>query len=240
VGRTQAAAYAAALGLALAACAPGQWDQLTRELGAGFGRAPLAEEQIVAGLKEALRVGTGHAVELTSQAGGYFGNPRIRIPMPPRLKRLADTLKAMGLTRQVDEFVLSMNRAAEQAAPAATAIFLDAVTAMTFEDARQILEGQEDEATRYFKAQTSARLTALFRPIVHGSMEQVGVTRLYQDLTTRYTALPLASRPDLDLDQYVTMKSLDGIFLLVADEERRIRTDPAARVTAILQEVFAR
>lgn len=240
MGRAQAAACAAALGVALAACAPGQLDQLVRELGAGFGRPPLAEEQITAGLKEALRVGTEHAVELTSQAGGYFGNPRIRIPMPPRLKRLADTLKAMGLTRQVDEFVLSMNRAAEQAAPQATAIFLDAITAMTFEDARRILEGQEDEATRYFRAQTSARLTALFRPIVHGSMEQVGVTRLYQELTARYTALPLASRPDLDLDHYVTMKSLDGLFLLVADEERRIRTDPAARVTAILQEVFAR
>lgn len=240
MGRKRAGALAVALGATLAACAPGQLDQIARELGAPFGRPALTEERIAAGLKEALRVGTESAVESTAQVNGYSGNPRIKIPMPPRLKRLADTLRAMGLSRQVEEFVLSMNRAAEQAAPQATAIFLDAITAMTFEDARRILQGQEDEATQYFKATTSARLYGLFRPIVHGSMERVGVTRLYQDLTARYVALPLVSRPDLDLDHYVTMKSLDGLFLMVGEEERRIRTDPAARVTEVLREVFGR
>jgi len=215
-------------------------EEVVRGLGAPFGRPALTEEQIAAGLKEALRVGTENAVDLTAREGGYFGNPRIRIPMPPALQRLADTLRAMGLTRQVEEFVLSMNRAAEQAAPQATAIFLDAITAMTFEDARRILEGQGDEATQYFRARTSTRLYALVRPIVHGSMERVGVTRLYQDLTARYMALPLVRRPDLDLDHYVTVKSVDGLFLMVGEEERRIRTDPAARVTDVLREVFGR
>ncbi len=240
MGGRRAAALTMVLTATLAACAPGQFEEVVRGLGAPFGTPALTEEQIAAGLKEALRVGTENAVDLTAREGGYFGNPRIRIPMPPALQRLADTLRAMGLTRQVEEFVLSMNRAAEQAAPQATAIFLDAITAMTFEDARRILEGQGDEATQYFRARTSTRLSGLFRPIVHGSMERVGVTRLYQDLTARYMALPLVRRPDLDLDHYVTMKSLDGIFLMVGEEERRIRTDPAARVTDVLREVFGR
>ncbi|MBI4390361.1 MAG: DUF4197 domain-containing protein [candidate division NC10 bacterium] len=221
-----------------AACAPGQWGDIARDL--GLGAPALTDEQIAAGLKEALRVGTENAVVLAAQPGGYAGNLKIRIPLPPRLNRMADTLRAMGLGRQVEEFILSMNRAAEQAAPAATAIFLDAIAAMTLEDGRRVLEGQEDEATRYLKAKTVTRLYGLYRPVVQGSMEQFGVTRLYQDLTTRYVALPLVRRPDLDLDHYVTVMSLDGLFLLMADEERRIRTDPAARVTALLREVFAR
>lgn len=240
MGGRCAAALTVALTASLVACAPGQFDQIVRELGAPFGTPALTEEQIAAGLKEALRVGTENAVDLTGRVNGYFGNPKIKIPMPPALQRLADTLRAMGLARQVEEFVLSMNRAAEQAAPQATAIFLDAVAAMTFEDARRILEGQGDEATQYFRARTSTRLSGLFRPIVHGSMERVGVTRLYQDLTARYMALPLVRRPDLDLDHYVTVKSLDGLFLMVGEEERRIRTDPAARVTDVLREVFGR
>ncbi len=240
MGGRRAAALTVALTASLVACAPGQFDQIVRELGAPFGTPALTEEQIAAGLKEALRVGTENAVDLTGRVNGYFGNPKIKIPMPPALQRLADTLRAMGLARQVEEFVLSMNRAAEQAAPQATAIFLDAVAAMTFEDARRILEGQGDEATQYFRARTSTRLSGLFRPIVHGSMERVGVTRLYQDLTARYMALPLVRRPDLDLDHYVTVKSLDGLFLMVGEEERRIRTDPAARVTDVLREVFGR
>ena len=238
--KKRAAAVIMALGATVAACAPGQFEQFARELGAPFGRPALTEEQVAAGLKEALQVGTENAVASAARPNGYFANPKIKIPMPPRLQRLADTLRAMGLTRQVEEFVLSMNLAAEQAAPQATAIFLDAITAMTFEDARLILQGQDDEATQYFKAKTSTRLYGLFRPIVQGSMERIGVTRLYQDLTARYMALPLVSRPDLDLNHYVTMKSLDGLFFMVGEEERRIRTDPAARVTAILREVFSR
>lgn len=235
--RTQDWAMFAVL-LGVAACAPGQWGEIARDL--GLGEPALTEEGIAAGLKEALRVGTENAAVLAAQPGGYSGNAKIRIPLPASLNRMADTLRAMGLGRQVEEFALSMNRAAEQAAPQATAIFVDAITAMTFEDARRVLEGQEDEATRYLKAKTVTRLYGLFRPVVHGSMEQIGVTRLYQALTTRYVALPLVRRPDLDLDHYVTVKSLDGLFHLLAEEERRIRTDPSARVTALLREVFAR
>lgn len=235
--RTRSGAMLAVL-FGAAACAPGQWGEIARDL--GLGEPALTEEGIAAGLKEALRVGTENAAVLAAQPGGYSGNAKIRIPLPASLNRMADTLRAMGLGRQVEEFALSMNRAAEQAAPQATAIFVDAITAMTFEDARRVLEGQEDEATRYLKAKTVTRLYGLFRPVVHGSMEQIGVTRLYQALTTRYVALPLVRRPDLDLDHYVTVKSLDGLFHLLAEEERRIRTDPSARVTALLREVFAR
>lgn len=224
--------------LGATACAPGQLDEIAR--GLGLGGQALTEERISDGLKEALRVGTEKAVSLAAQPGGFSGNPRIRIPPPPGLKRMADTLRAVGLGRQVEEFALSMNRAAEQAAPQATAIFLDAITGMTFEDARRVLEGKEDEATRYLEAKTLPRLAGLFRPVVQGSLDQVRMTRLYQDLTARYVALPLVRRPDLDLGHYVTVKSLDGLFLLLAEEERRIRKDPAARVTALLREVFAR
>ncbi len=229
--------------LAAAGCAAGgsspSLDDLLR--GAGLPSSPaLTEARIAQGLKEALRVGTERAVGLTGRADGYFGNARIRIPMPDDLETLERTLRRVGLGAQVDRFVVSMNRAAEQAAPRAKRIFWDAVTQMTIADARRILDGPDAAATDYFRGKTTAPLTAAFRPIVDRALGQVGVTRQYQALVAQYNRIPLARPQAVDLDDYVTARALAGLFLVLGEEERKIRTDPAARTTEILRDVFGR
>ena len=202
--------------------------------------APLTEARIVQGLKEALRVGTERAVGVTGRRDGYFGNARIRIPMPDDLEALDRTLRRIGLGAEVDRFVLSMNRAAEQAAPRAKPIFWEAVAQMTIADARRILNGPDTAATDYFRARTTAPLTAAFRPIVGRALDEVGVTRQYRALVAQYDRIPLAKPQAVDLDDYVTARALSGLFLVLGEEERRIRTDPAARTTEILRDVFGR
>ncbi|MFQ5792898.1 MAG: DUF4197 domain-containing protein, partial [Acidobacteriota bacterium] len=171
--------------------------------------------------------------------GGYFRNQAIKILMPEQLQTLEQGLRVVGYGPQVDEFVLSMNRAAERAAPAAKRIFWDAIGEMTFDDARKILDGGDTAATDYFKAKTSDELAAAFRPVVDQTMNEVGVTRQYKELVGRYEAIPFVKRVTFDVDEYVVTKALDGLFYVVGEEERKIRTDPAARVTDLLKEVFA-
>ena len=232
---------AATLALVLpAAPVSAQVDQLLRGLGGLAPQSGLTDAKIASGLKEALQIGTQNTVNLTGKADGYFGRQAIKILMPEKLRTLETGLRAIGYGPKLDEFVLSMNRAAERAAPAAKQIFWDAVGQMTFEDARGILAGKETAATEYFRAKTSDRLTAAFRPIVSDAMNQVGVTRQYKELVGRFQMLPFARAESLDLDQYVTGKSLDGLFYVLAQEERKIRTDPAARVTDLLKEVFGK
>jgi len=228
--------------MVLLPCAPAsaQFDQLLRGLGIGQQTGSLTDAKVAAGLKEALKVGTENTVNVTRRLDGYFQNQAIKILMPEKLRSLESGMRVAGFGPQVDEFVLRMNRAAERAAPAAKQIFWDAVGQMTFEDARGILSGKETAATDYFRARTSERLTAAFRPIVSDSMNQVGVTRQYKELVGRFQMLPFARMESFDLDQYVVGKSLDGLFLVLAQEERKIRTDPAARVTDLLKEVFGK
>ena len=195
-------------------------------------------EQIVAGLKEALSIGTGNAVTETSKANGYFGNQAIKILMPEKIQKVANVLGKAGYQKEVDDFVLSMNRAAEKAAPQAKAIFIDAIHRMTIEDARKILDGGDTAATEYFKAKTSGQLYEAFQPIVSSGMDEAGTTHSYKEMMGKYTTLPFARSESLDLDRYVTNKALDGIFYLVAQEEIKIRKDPAARVTDLLKSVF--
>lgn len=206
-----------------------------KALGGGEG---LTNDDIVDGLREALEVGTRNAVETVSQTDGYFKNPLIRIPLPENVQKVEKLLRATGFGSQVDAFALSMNRAAERAAPEAKSIFWDAIRQMTFTDAREILDGADDAATLYFKDKTSERLQALFKPITHQAMSEVGVTRSYQTLDAKIQTMPLAEPLRFDLDQYVTDKALAGLFLMLAEEEKKIRTDPAARVTDLLQKVF--
>jgi len=198
----------------------------------------LSETTIASGLKEALRVGSEHAVSVTGSHDGYFRNQAIKILMPEQLQMVEKGLRAVGYGPQVDEFVLSMNRAAERAAPAAKPIFWDAITAMSIDDARQILGGGPTAATEYFQAKTTAQLTTAFRPIVAQAMHEVGVTRQYQDLVGRFQAIPFAKSATFDLDGFVVSKSLAGLFYMVGEEEKQIRTNPAARATALLKEVF--
>lgn len=203
--------------------------------GAGLGDARIAE-----GLKEALRVGTENAVGLTGRVDGYFANQAIKILMPERLKSLEQGLRLIGQGERVDELVLGMNRAAERAAPAARGIFVDAIGEMSIDDARKVLSGPDTAATDYFKGKTTPRLTAAFQPVVERSMNEVGVARQYKDLLAQAQAIPFFRTEDYDLNRYVVGKSLDGLFHVVGEEERKIRTNPTARTTELLREVFAR
>ena len=215
---------------------PGLLDLPQAPAGAGN----LDDQTIASGLKEALSIGAKNAVGLVSQINGYFGNDAIKILLPEKVRQVADLLRTLGYRQQVDEFVFSMNRAAEKAAPKAASHFADAIRGMTVEDARKILAGNERAATDYFQSKTSARLYEAFKPIIAESMGQVGVTRTYQAMIARLPALSLAQPESVDLDHYVTAKALDGLFHMVGEEEAKIRANPMARTTDLLKKVFAR
>lgn len=189
-------------------------------------------------LREALRVGTARTVEALGASGGYLDHPQLRIGVPHKVEKIAKALRAIGLGKLVDDFETSMNRAAEQAAPLAKPVFMDAISEMSFEDALTILRGSSHEATDYFRAKTSARLTDLFQPKVSEQLASVGATRRFDELMDRASKLPLIKRPPLDLASYVTEEALDGLFDRLGREEVRIREDPVARSTAILKRWF--
>jgi len=191
-----------------------------------------------AGIKEALAVGTENAVKSLSQVDGYLGNQAVKILMPPSIQKVADVARMVGFQKQVDEFVVSMNRAAEKAAPLAARFFGDAIRDMSMQDVRGILTGGNTAATEYFKSKTHDKLYAAFKPVVSESVNEVGATRAYSDLMGRYENVPFASKQSLDLDDYVTNKSLDGLFYMVGEEEKKIRTNPLARTSDLLKTVF--
>ncbi len=214
-------------------------DDLTKGIHSPSGEGP-DESTTASGLKEALTVGTGNAVNSVSKVDGYFGNRMIKILMPEKIQRVADVLKKAGFQKQVDDFILSMNRAAEKAAPGATSIFVGAIKEMTFEDAGKILQGGDTTATDYFKSKTSDKLYDAFKPVISSSMDEVGVTHSYKAMMGKYESIPFMKKESVDLDHYVTTKALDGLFYLLGQEEKKIRTDPAARVTDLLKNVFGK
>jgi hypothetical protein len=193
---------------------------------------------MIQGLKEALQIGTQNAVATVSKVDGYYQNPDIKIPLPEEIQKAGKYLRLAGYGSKVDEFEQSMNRAAEQAAPEAKQIFLGAVKEMQINDAKKILDGPDNAATSYFKDKTYTDLQQIFKPIVKDTMGQVGVTRQFQDINNKLSGIPLADKASVDIDQYVTDKSLEGLFFMLAEEEKKIRQDPAARVTDILKKVF--
>ena len=218
-----------------------QIDKIFKGLTGAVGQqGELSDAKIGSGLKEALKVGTENTVNLTGKTDGYFLNEAIKILMPEKLQTLEKGLRMVGYGPQIDEFVLSMNRSAEQAAPHAKQIFWDAIGEMTFEDARKILSGNETAATQYFKEKTTGKLTTVFQPVVEKSMNEVGVTRQYNELVGRYQTIPFVKSETFDINHYVVTKALDGLFHVLGEEERKIRTNPAARVTDLLKEVFSR
>lgn len=198
------------------------------------------DSTIASGLKEALSIGTEKAVNNVSQLNGYFGNQAIKILMPDKIQKVADVLRKVGYQKEVDEFVLSMNRAAEKAAPEALSFFTDSIKEMTFEDARGILNGGDTSATEFFKRKTHDKIYNAFKPVVSSSMDKVGVTRSYKEMMGKYDSIPFMSKESVDLDHYVTTKAMDGLFYMVGQEEKKIRTDPAARVTDLLKSVFGK
>jgi hypothetical protein len=225
--------------LVLPATAFSQADQIARRLGLGKPSGS-SDSKIAAGLKEALRVGADSAVKIVGQRDGYFGNEVIKILMPANLRPVEKTLRVVGYGPKVDGFVLSMNRAAEAAAPAAKKIFGDAILSMSFEDAQQIFSGGDTAATDYFKSKTSAQLTAAFRPVVEKTMNENGVAQQYNSLLGRAQSIPFMKSQSLDITQYVVSKALDGLFFTLGQEERKIRRDPIARTTSLLKEVFGK
>jgi hypothetical protein len=193
-----------------------------------------------AGIKEALAVGTENAVNSLSRKDGYFGNAAVKILMPSSMQKVADVARMAGYQKQVDEFILSMNRAAEAAAPLAARYFGDAIRDMTLDDVRGILTGGDTAATEFFRRKTSDKLYTAFKPVVSQKVGEVGATRAYKDMMGRYESVPMMGKQSLDLDDYVTTKSLDGLFYMVGQEEKRIRTNPAARTTDLLKTVFGK
>ena len=198
----------------------------------------LSEGKIIEGLKEALQIGTKNAVEIVSQAGGYYENPKIKIPLPDAVRKVEKLLRGVGYGTQLDDFEMSMNRAAEKAAPEAKNIFWDAIKQLSFADARNILQGKDNEATLYFKEKTYDPLSEIFKPIAHNAMSEVGVTRNYQKIDEKVRSMPFVGGLSFDLDEYVTNGALEGLFLMLAEEEKKIRQDPSARITDLLKQVF--
>lgn len=198
----------------------------------------LDEKTVIAGLKEALEIGTKNSVTIVSKKDGYLKNLAIKILLPKDLEKVAKTVRDIGLGSQVDKFIETMNRAAEKAGPKAVDIFIDAITKMTIQDALDILYGKDDEATRYFERHTRSKLYNIFKPIVKKVMDDVGVTAVFKLIMDAYNNLPYTKRVSFNLDDYVTNKALDGLFLMIAKEEKKIRKDPAARVTELLRKVF--
>ncbi len=203
--------------------------------------SPLNESTTISALKEALRVATERAVQSTSQTNGFLENPKIRIGLPGALSSVASALRGIGMGAQVDELEVAMNHAAEKATGEATPVFVDAITQMSFSDATGIVKGGDTAATEYFEKTTSEPLRTRFGPIVSEAMQSVGVAKLYDELIGRYTsAIPFSSAPRFDLDGYVTDETLEGLFTVVGEEEKKIRTDPAARATDLLKQLFGR
>lgn len=199
---------------------------------------PLSTAQVGEGLKEALVNGISKGSDLVSQMDGYFKNPEIKIPFPPDVKRVEDKLRQIGLGDQVDKFVMILNRGAEDAAKEAKPIFITAIKSMTIQDAWAILRGEENAATEYLKRTTSAQLTEKFKPVIQNSLSKVNATKYYGDLVGTYNKIPFVEKVNPSLDDYATAKAVDGLFVMIAKEERNIRKDPLARTTDLLKKVF--
>lgn len=197
----------------------------------------LSNEEIIAGLKEALTVGTDQATKRLSLADGFFKDAVIRILMPEEAKKVEQKLRSLGMGKQVDNAILAMNRAAEDAAKNAAPIFVNAVKEMSFADALAILRGSNDAATSYLRSKTTTALTEAFRPVIESSLQKTNATKYWNTLFTTYNKFS-TDKVNPDLGAHVTEKALVGIFYQLAQEEGKIRKDPTARTTEILKKVF--
>jgi hypothetical protein len=214
------------------ACAGTTWQDVLRS------GVPLTNSEVIAGLKEALEIGTDNAARLASRTNGYYGNRLIRIPFPEEAKIVKTTMEKIGFKSQIDKFVKTMNCAAEEAAKKAAPIFIDAIKQMTIKDGFEILNGPDNAATEYLDRKTHRKLFYAFRPVVQDAIEKVGVTSVWKPIITEYNQLPFVTKKDPNLEDYITDKAIDGLFVLIANEEKQIRQDPAARVTHLLRRVF--
>ena len=202
------------------------------------GTGALSTDEIAAGLREALRVGTGRVVEQVGQTDGFNGDPDIHIPLPGPLKTVQSALKRVGMADMADDLELKLNRGAEAATPVAKELFIEAIGEMTLEDVQKIYEGPDDSATQYFKSKMSPSLAKRMAPIVDDSLADVGAVKSYDAMMAQYKSIPLVPDVKSNLTAYVVEKAMDGIFHYVAKEEAAIRNNPAARTTDLLKKVF--
>ncbi len=198
----------------------------------------LTNDEVISGLKEALNVGIKNSVNLTSATDGFLKNTEIMLPFPPDAIKVKEKAMALGLSGQVEKFETTLNRAAEEATKEAIPIFVDAIKNMSVQDGFAILKGGNEAATTFLKNRTSAILDSTFAPIVKNATSKVKLTEYWNPLITKYNALTLGEKLNPDLDAYIRQKAIDGLFIMVAKEEDKIRLDPAARVTDILIKVF--
>jgi hypothetical protein len=224
----------------LGACTSAQINQTLGDVNKTLsgGSTPLTTAEVVQGLKEALIKGISTGSDLASKVDGYFKNSEIKIPFPPEVKKVEDRLRQLGLGNEVDKFVMTLNRGAEDAAKEAKPIFIEAIRSMTIQDAWAILKGEPDAATQYLKRTTSGLLKEKFKPVIQNSLSKVNATKYYGDIVSRYNQIPFVTKVNPDLDDYATDKAIEGLFVMIAKEEKNIRANPVARTTEILRKVF--
>ena len=228
---------AIAFSFVLLGCTSAQINQALSDINKGAAK-PLTAAEVAEGLKEALVAGISKGADITSQLDGYYKNPEIKIPFPPDVKKVEDRLRQLGLGNKVDEFVMTLNRGAEDAAKEAKPIFINAIRQMTIDDAFGILRGQPDAATQFLKRTTSAQLKERFKPVIQNSLNKVSATKYYSDLVNTYNKIPLVEKVNPNLDDYATDLAIQGLFTMVAKEEKNIRENPVARTTDLLRRVF--
>jgi hypothetical protein len=209
-----------------------------KSVGTSGNPSTLSNEEVINGLKEALSIGANESTSLASKLDGFYKNPAIFIPFPSEAQKVKEYANKVGLTAQVNKFELTLNRAAEEAAKSAAPIFLDAVKGMSITDGFSILKGADNAATVYLKDKTSPELVAKFTPIVKAAIAKVQLTKYWTPIVTSYNKVPMVQKQNPDLTAYVTDKAIQGLFKLLADEELKIRKNPAARISDLLKKVF--
>ena len=200
----------------------------------------LSNSDIASGLKEALRVGISKGADQASLTDGFFKNALIKITFPPEAQKVEAKLRQLGFNKQVDQFELSLNRAAEDASKKAKPVFVKAITSMSIQDAVGILRGSNDAATQYLRRSSGQQLVTEFTPIVDSTLQKNKATQYYGELVNIYNKIPFVQKVNPNLTEYATNKAVDGLFILVAQEEQKIRENPAARVTDLLKKVFSK
>ena len=203
------------------------------------GDSNLSSDEIISGLKQALTLGAQKSADKLSAVDGFFKDAAVKVLLPPQAQNVEKTLRSLGMGKLVDDAILSMNRAAEDASKSAAPIFVNAVKKMTVQDGLGILRGADTAATGYLRKTTSPELTAAFHPVIDSSLQKTGATKYWKNVFDTYNKLPTTfTKVDPDLASFVTQKAMDGIFYYVAQEEKKIRKDPAAQVTDLLKKVF--
>lgn len=209
-----------------------------KELDKYTGGSKLTNDEVIRGLKEALSVGTKNSTASTSKVDGFYKNSLIFIPFPPEAEKIRNTVVNLGMQKQVDQFVMTLNRAAEEASKEAAPVFLEAIKGMSIQDGFKILKGADNAATVYLKDKTSVKLNEKFAPIIKRAIDKVEVTKYWNPVITTYNKVPGVEKQNPNLEKYITAKAMEGLFKLIAGEEKKIRTDPMARVSALLKKVF--